>query len=55
MVTGESAIFISDQKLHQLFVINVFLLSFFANQLKIKGSKLERQVYLNTLCLSHGF
>lgn len=50
MVTEESAIFLSDQQLlHQLFVINLFLLSLFANQLKIKGSKLERQVYLNTL------
>lgn len=50
MVTEESAIFLSDQQLlHQLFVINLFLLSLFANQLKIKGSKLERQVYLNML------
>lgn len=55
-VTGESAIFISDQQLlHQLFVINLFLLSLFANQLKIKGSKPERQVNLNTLRLSRGF
>lgn len=50
MVIGESAIFLPDQQLlHQLFVINLFLLSLFANQLKIKGSKLEHQVYLNML------
>lgn len=44
-----------QQLLHQLFVINLFLLSLFANQLKIKGSKPERQVNLNTLRLSRGF
>lgn len=56
MVTGESAGFVSDQQLlHQLFVINLFLLSLFANQLKIKGSKPERQVYLSMFCLSRGF
>lgn len=32
MVTGKSAIFLSDQQLlHQLFVINLFLLFLFAN------------------------
>ena len=56
MVTGESAGFVSDQQLpHQLFVINLFLLFLSANQLKIKGSKPERQVYLSMLCLSRGF
>ena len=56
VVTGESAIFMSDQQLlHQLFVINLFLLSLSASWLKIKGSELERQVYLRVFCLSCGF
>lgn len=47
---GNLAFFLSDQHLlHQLFVINLFLLFVFANQLKMKGSELEGQVYLNML------
>lgn len=47
---GNLTIFLPNQQLlHQLFVINLFLLFLFANQLKIKVSKLEGKVYLNML------